>query len=255
MRERALVVDDEPAVCALVRAVLSETGIDVFTVGDSKQAPDCLQKEKFAIALFDLRMSSPNGVELARLARASGLNQMTPIVLLSDDPVTSAVAEGFSAGASFFLYKPIDKARLLKLIRATKGTIEHERRRFRRVRLRARVELTSSNQELTGETVDVSLNGMFVSASGVYPKGSAVHFALHLSPGSKPILGSGTVMRVGGRKSDGNPDESAASGGKRAIARISATHDPAGARRGECRKSLDWTVWGASDKRKGHSSS
>lgn len=196
MRERALVVDDEPAVCALIRAVLGETGIEVFTVGDSTQAPACLQKEKFAIALFDLRMSSPNGVELARLARSSGLNQMTPIVLLSDDPVTSAVAEGFSAGASFFLYKPIDKARLLKLIRATKGTIEHERRRFRRVALRARVELTNANQELVCETVDVSLNGMLVQAPRILAKGSSVQFALHLSPGSKPILGTGEVMRV-----------------------------------------------------------
>lgn len=132
------------------------------------------------------------------MARATGLNQMTTIVLLSEDPVTSALAEGFSAGASFFPYTPIDKARLLKLIRATKGRIEHERRRFRRVSLRARVELTNENQELTGKTVGVSLNGMLVQASGVCAKGSAVQFALHMSHSSKPILGSGTVMRVEG---------------------------------------------------------
>lgn len=198
MRERALVVDDDPAVCGMIRTVLSDTGIEVLSISDSKQAPQWLRQEKFAVALFDLRMATPNGVDLSRLARSSGLNQMTPIVLLSDDPVTSAVAEGFSAGASFFLYKPIDKARLLKLIRATRGTIEHERRRFRRVPLRARVELTNAKEELAGETVDVSLNGMLVHANGIFPKGSPIQFSLHLSPGWKPIVGTGMIMRVMG---------------------------------------------------------
>jgi DNA-binding response OmpR family regulator len=198
MRERALVVDDDPAVCGMIRTVLGDTGIEVLSVSDSKQAPGWLGKEKFAVVLFDLRMASPNGVELSRLARGSGLNQMTPIVLLSDDPGTSAVAEGFSAGASFFLYKPIDKVRLLKLIRATRGTIEHERRRFRRVPLRARVELANGNQGLTGETLDVSLNGMLVETTSTFPKGSPVQFLLYLSPGWKPIEGAGIVMRVMG---------------------------------------------------------
>lgn len=196
MRERALVVDDDPAICGLIRTVLADAGISVFTISDSQQAPASLQKEKFAIALFDLRMASPNGVELARIARASGINQMTPIVLLSDDPVTSAVAEGFSAGASFFLYKPIDKARLLKLIRATRGTIEHERRRFRRVPLRARLELTNGKEEVAGETLDVSLNGMLAQTTGTFPKGTTVQFSLYLSAGWKPVVGTGTVMRV-----------------------------------------------------------
>jgi DNA-binding response OmpR family regulator len=198
MRERALVVDDDPAVCGMTRTVLGETGMEVLSLCDSKQAPTWLRQEKFAVALFDMRMASPSGVELSRLARASGLNQMTPIVLLSDDPVTSAVAEGFSAGASFFLYKPIDKGRLLKLIRAARGTIEHERRRFRRVPLRARVELTNGNQELAGETMDVSLNGMLVQTNGIFPKSSPVQFSLQLSPGWKPIVGSGMVKRVMG---------------------------------------------------------
>jgi DNA-binding NarL/FixJ family response regulator len=82
---------------------------------------------------------------------------MTPMVLISDDQRPSALSLGFAAGASFFLYKPIDKDRLLKLIRATQGAMEHERRRTRRVPIQSRVRLTMGDEELIGETVDVSM--------------------------------------------------------------------------------------------------
>ncbi|HUO33767.1 MAG TPA: response regulator [Candidatus Acidoferrum sp.] len=196
MRERALVVDDDPGVCELIHSVLGATGIEVLALSTGLEAPTHLQKEKFAVALFDLRMESPDGAELARLARSSGLNQMTPIILMSDDFCTSAVSEAFSAGASFFLYKPIDKSRLLKLVRATRGAIEHERRRFRRVALKMPVVLTKGNQELAGETLDVSLNGLLMQAAGTMPAGSPVQVTLHLTPDAKPIVCRGCVMRV-----------------------------------------------------------
>jgi len=196
MPEQALAVDDDPAVIGLIQTVLGAAGMDVVALSVSADAPALLQKKKFAVALFDLRMASPNGIELSRLARSSGMNKMTPIILLSDDPVTSAVSEGFSAGASFFLYKPIDKGGLSKLIRATRGAIEHERRRFRRVALRTKVALTCAKQELAGETLDISLNGLLVQAARTLPKGSSVEVALYLSRETSPVKGFGTIMRV-----------------------------------------------------------
>lgn len=196
MCNRALVVDDDLAVCELIHTVLGAAGMGVFVLPASADAPACLRKEKFAVALFDLRMGPPDGMELARLARSSGLNQMTPIILLSDDPGTSAVSEAFSAGASFFLYKPIDKSRLLKLVRATRGAIEQERRRFRRVPLKVPVELNNGQEKLAGETVDVSLNGLLMQADGTIAKGSSVQVTLHLSPDAKPLICGGSVMRI-----------------------------------------------------------
>ena len=106
--KRALVVDDDPAACELIRDVLSGAGLQVAAQANGEAALELLRTEKFAVLLFDLRMPQPDGIALARLARAPGLNKMTPIILLSDDQSTAAVSEGFAAGASFFLYKPID---------------------------------------------------------------------------------------------------------------------------------------------------
>jgi DNA-binding response OmpR family regulator len=193
---RALVVDDDPAVCELIRNVLGSTGMDVLALGTGAEASPLLREEKFAVLFFDVRMASPDGIELTRQARSPGLNHMTPIILVSDDPSTKAFSEGFTAGASFFFYKPIDKGRLLSLARAMQGAIEHERRRFRRVALHSRVELMLDREEIRGETIDMSLDGMQVQAQRSVPAGSLVQVTLHLIPGMRPIVGSALVMRA-----------------------------------------------------------
>jgi DNA-binding response OmpR family regulator len=196
MQRRALVVDDEAEMCDFFESVLVSTGLEVVCLTKSSDAVSRLRDEKFDIILFDLRMPIPDGVALARLTRESGFNRMTPIIMISDDQHTRVVAEGFEAGASFFLYKPIDKKRLLQLIRATQGAVEHERRRFRRVALHTPVCLCHDKREFQGTTIDVSLNGMMVTSPEVIPQGSSLNFSLFLAPDSKPVVGSGSVRRV-----------------------------------------------------------
>jgi CheY-like chemotaxis protein len=200
MPSRAFIVDDDPATCELVETVMNAAGVDVLALTASAEAPARLRAEKFSLALFDMRMAAPDGMELARQARASGLNKMTPIILLSDDTSTTAVLQGFEAGATFFLYKPIDKSRLQKLIRATQGAVEHERRRFRRVPLQTRVQLNFQNKEYEGLTIDISLNGLLADVRGDIPAGSSVQVKLFLFGESKPVVGVGSVMRVVGGK-------------------------------------------------------
>src|SRR5258708_16524840 len=99
--------------------------------------------------------------------RYSRWNRTTPIILISDDQRPSAMSVGFEAGASFFLYKPIDSGRLLKLVRATQGAMEYGRRRTRRVTLQSKGKLKFGAEILEGETIDVSL-----SAPPLYPSRS-----------------------------------------------------------------------------------
>lgn len=196
MQRRALIVDDEQGVCEFIKGVLVAHGHGALTLTDAQAASGYLRKEKFSVALIDLRMPMPDGAELTRRARDSGLNQRTPIIVISDDQSPAAASQAFSAGASFFLYKPIDKTRLVKLIHATQGAIEHERRRFRRVPLRSKVSLGFGEKQWFGETVDLSLDGMQVKGSEKLPSGATVSVNLFLAPGIKPIEGFGLVVRV-----------------------------------------------------------
>jgi DNA-binding response OmpR family regulator len=194
MGKRALVVVDEgPDVSDVVEAVLKSAGMECVTLTKSADAPVLLTNESFGILVLDLHTLA-NAFPLARLARQSGFNRATPIILMSDDQSTTAVAEGFEAGVSFFLYKPVDEARLMKLVRATSDANAPKKRRFRRVVLQSRVHLASAQRALEAETIDISLNGMLVRAEGYFPAGSAVNVSLYLE--AAPIVCAGYVMRI-----------------------------------------------------------
>jgi DNA-binding response OmpR family regulator len=196
MQKRALIVDTESDTCELIEKVLTSVGIESLTLNRSSEAPEILREGKFAVAFFGLRMTSPDGPELTRQMRDSTFNRMTPVVLISDDQRPTAVSQGFEAGASFFLYKPIDRERLLRLIRATQAATEHERRRTRRIPVKSRVLLSNGSQQIDGESVDVSMEGLLVKAPRAFPVGSSVNVAMHLSQGMKPVVGAGCVVRL-----------------------------------------------------------
>jgi CheY-like chemotaxis protein len=196
MQKQVLIVDDDEAVCQMVGKVLTAVGMEPRLLTSSSHAPQLLNQEKFEMAFFDLHMPSPDGMELSRHLRLSRWNRTTPIILISDDQRPSAMSIGFEAGANFFLYKPIDKERLLKLIRATQGTIDYGRRRTRRVALQSKVKLKSGADIVEGETIDVSLCGFLVKAGRTLARGTPVRVSLELAPKMKPVVGVGSVVRV-----------------------------------------------------------
>jgi len=200
VEKRAIIVDDEPATRELIEKVLTAAGIESLTVTKSEEAPEILRHGKFAVAFLGYEMAFPDGPALARQMRASGSNRMTPIVLISDDQRPAAMARGFEAGASFFLYKPIDKDRLVRLLRATQGAIENVERRTRRVPLRSKVRIKFRGQEIEGETVNVSMEGMLIQTPRTLPVGSSVDVSLQLSQAMKAVVGAGSVVRVEGHE-------------------------------------------------------
>lgn len=196
MDKRALIVDDEPATCQLIERVLGSAGMNSLSVTRSAEASDILQHGKFAMVFLDDQMPFPDGPELTRQMRDSNRNRITPIVMISDDKRPAAMARGFQAGASFFMYKPLDRDRLLMVVRATQGAIEHEHRRTRRVPVKSRVLLKFGGQVIEAESVDVSMEGVLVKAQRVVPVGSSVDIQLQLTKAMGPIVGAGSVVRV-----------------------------------------------------------
>ncbi len=195
---RVLVVEDDPIVCAFIQEVLSSAEMEAHALTDSTQAAARLREEKFDAVFLDVRMPPPDGIELARQMRTSGLNRATPIVIITGEEDRGVMTRAFQAGANFFLYKPVDRTRLLQLIRVTQGSIQHERRRFRRVKVSCKVSIESGQDRLNGRTLDLSLNGMLVQVTRVLPVGSLVHVSLELSPATSSVRAAARVVRVVG---------------------------------------------------------
>lgn len=198
MQRRVLIVDDEAEACELIQKAVNSAGLEAVALTNSAQAPAELNRGKFDLAFLDFHMPSPDGLELAREIRRSRLNRTTPVVLVSDDQRPSAMSIGFEAGASFFLYKPIEKGRVLKLVRATQGMAERERRRMRRVPVIQKVMLQCGKEVVEAETVDMSLSGLLVKSSRTFPPGSPLRLRLRLSEEAEPITRIGSVVRVVG---------------------------------------------------------
>jgi DNA-binding response OmpR family regulator len=193
---RALVVGDEEAMGALIRETLLAASIEAVTMTTSTEAASRFQVEKFDVILVDLCAPPVDPMKLVQGIRLSALNRKTPVIMMSDDLRPAALSEGFTAGASFFVYKPVDRAHLMSLIRVTQGSIEHEKRRFRRVPVRTRIRLQCGDKSVEGETIDLSLNGALVRASHTFPVGSPVEVQMYLLAGRPPVAGLGSIRRV-----------------------------------------------------------
>ncbi|HUI76089.1 MAG TPA: response regulator [Candidatus Acidoferrum sp.] len=194
--KRALVVDDQPEVCELLTKALQSEGLETLTLHASADAPEFLTESKFDVVFLDLHMPNLDGIDLLRHIRKSLNNQTTPVILLSDDQRPSALSVAFDAGASFFLYKPLDKERVLKILRAAQSALDYRHRQTRRVELRAPVRLRWGAEMIQGETINMSLSGVLLKASSAIPVGSPVNLSLFLFPHAKPVISEGSVVRI-----------------------------------------------------------
>lgn len=196
MPTRVCVVDDDPDMCELIAEMLRSAELESVSLTDSREAARLLAKEKFDAIFLDVRMPAPDGIELTRQIRASGINQSTTIVVITGEGENALLTRAFQAGATFFLFKPIDRHSMLRLLRVTEGSILSEARRYQRVKVSCKVGLESGLDRLIGTTLDLSLGGMFVQAPHAFPIGAVVNATLELKPKTPPLHFSTRVVRV-----------------------------------------------------------
>lgn len=198
MKLRVLIVDGDKPSGEAIQSAVTASNLDAVLEPSSSRAAEFLRREKYDALFFELQSPPPDGVQLARMARASGLNRRTPIIMVANGSSPDGMSRAFEAGANFFLFKPFDRSRLLRVLRAAQGPIEQERRRFHRVQVERPVEIHCGEQKASGKTMDLSLQGMLVEAGRLLPTGSMVRVRLELEPGRKPILAAGRVVRHAG---------------------------------------------------------
>jgi len=195
---RVLVVDDDPLAGELICEILRTAGMEASFLTSSTEAAGLLKQEKYHAVFLDMRMPPPDGVELARQIRASRVNASTVIVMITGEEERTLMKRAFEAGVEFFLFKPVARNKLLKLIRVAEGPIERERRRFARVRMRCRVSLESGTDRLEGMTQDLSLSGALVQSGRAYPLGTRVTVNLELEAGTPALRSGALVVRTAG---------------------------------------------------------
>jgi DNA-binding NtrC family response regulator len=110
---RVLVVDDEIALCDLLRDALSDWGFDVATALTGADALTILERQLFDVVLLDVWMREMSG--LALLGRIKGLAVAPEVVMMTGLPSVDTAVAALKTGAYDYLVKPLvlEELRLL----------------------------------------------------------------------------------------------------------------------------------------------
>lgn len=115
LKERILLVDDDPGIMAAVKHALANHGYKMTTATDGVEALAAFEREPPDLILLDLVMPRCDGLEVCQHVR--GLSA-TPIIVLSIKGSEADIVSVLDLGADDFLVKPFRLAELLARVRA-----------------------------------------------------------------------------------------------------------------------------------------
>ena len=199
---KILIVEDDGPSLELMCVVLSCVEAEVRPVADSEEAAALVTKERFDGIFLDLQMPKLHGFELASRIRQSPWNKFTPIIVVTGREDRKTMQEAFKAGATFFLQKPIDRQKLLRLFKTARGTMFENRRRFLRVPLKTEVLYEIGGQTSNGTSWNISQGGILLEGAHLHP-GDQVRLSFRLPSTTFTINALGKVVRVDGRQRRG----------------------------------------------------
>lgn len=116
MTARILLVEDDPAMGAVVRDGLSEDGYAVTLVANGVDALIAFANDEFDVAVIDVMLPQMSGFEVCRRIRESG--SALPVLLITARDAVEDRIFGLDSGADDYVTKPFHFGELSARIRA-----------------------------------------------------------------------------------------------------------------------------------------
>ena len=114
---RILVVEDNPALQALIAAHLRDRGFAADAVPNGAGALAALAASAYGAMILDLGLPDADGMDVLRTVRSGARADLPILILTARDSVQDRVA-GLDAGADDYILKPVDAAELDARLRA-----------------------------------------------------------------------------------------------------------------------------------------
>jgi DNA-binding response OmpR family regulator len=112
---RVLVVDDDPMIRNLVKAMLESDGFDVTLAENGKVGVDLVEKhgpQYFALIVLDVVMPEMNGLDVVTRLKLHPETQNIPILMLTGEDKAEDIMAGYSVGADYYVTKPFTRQQL-----------------------------------------------------------------------------------------------------------------------------------------------
>ncbi len=123
--QRVLVVDDEPAIRALVAKIIDRAGLPVDTAASGQEAIEKLDQRPYAVLVVDLMMPQIDGYGVIDHLRDHGWRKPAIIVITAGD--SSAIRRLDGAMVHSVIRKPFDIEVLSDLVTAAAKSVADDR--------------------------------------------------------------------------------------------------------------------------------
>ena len=120
-----MVVDDEQGVLDVVGRYAQRAGYEAVTCGSGRDAISQLQTMRADLVMVDLRMPEIGGLDVLRAIR--DIDPRCQMVLMTGHASVETAVEAIKLGATDYLSKPLDFARLEQLLAGVREDIERRR--------------------------------------------------------------------------------------------------------------------------------
>jgi len=119
---QALVVEDDPDMCALIQRLLERDGFAVTTCSKRDEVLGRLRQTPSPdVMMLDIQLPDVNGFELLQKLKAHPQLKMMPVLIVTADAKPESVMRGLALGADGYVTKPFDHKTLVKGVKAVLG--------------------------------------------------------------------------------------------------------------------------------------
>jgi len=116
MKEKILIVDDEPAIVTLLTYNIEQAGYQTDTANDGLEAIKKAQTESYDMIILDLMLPKMDGLEVCKYLRRNDVD--TPILMLTALDDEADKIKGLNLGADDYLTKPFSPKEVIARIQA-----------------------------------------------------------------------------------------------------------------------------------------
>ncbi|MEK7811375.1 MAG: response regulator [Pseudomonadota bacterium] len=121
MAKTILTVDDSGSIRQMVTFTLKGAGYEVIEAVDGQDGLDKAKAKNADLVLTDQNMPRMDGLTLIKTLRSLPSYKSTPILMLTTESGDTMKAQGKAAGATGWLVKPFDPAKLLEVVKKCIG--------------------------------------------------------------------------------------------------------------------------------------
>ena len=118
MRQRILVVDDDPSLAEMLTIVLRGEGFDTAVIGDGSQALTAVRELRPDLVLLDLMLPDLPGSEVLRLIKEDPNLRRTAVVMVTAKGQEADRVQGLELGADDYVVKPFSVRELALRVKA-----------------------------------------------------------------------------------------------------------------------------------------